>query len=1036
MFQALRSCLFSLLCLYSPLCLAQVPLIDFPDLTSITFHEQTGFIIPHTYNVNDNALTTQLPGQLNAGNMDFEGSAGWEFYDVFYSDADGTFNINGGYVSIECRFDLSNTGGALNINEVEFHFGSGFSTFGRYVPSYVSNGATYEPGSEQWTADCNLATHSTMGNTENTTIRLRVTIGILNAASTIIEETCSGSGFEVMAGSTLYNESNATGMEVLTAEDGCDSLVLVDITFHEVYTQNLNYSGCSGDGYSVLVGNTLYNETNPSGTEMLMTQAGCDSTIVIDLNFHPVYEDEINYQGCEGDGYSVIVNGTVYRESNPDGTEIMTTTYGCDSIVTIDLVFAPVSYTEIDYLGCSGDGYAVDVNGTIYDEDHPSGVEYLFSENGCDSIINIDLVFNPVQTTTETHTSCAGSGYSIVINGNTYDESHPSGTEWLSGSNGCDSVIQVALTFVQPTSQVISYTGCAGDGYAIQVNGTTYNEGNPAGQEMMTAVNGCDSIVNVALSFLPAITVNAFYTACEGSGFSLLINGTLYDETHPSGMEVLTSQTGCDSIIGIQIDFIAGVTGMESYSGCLGDGYAVTVNGTLYNELNPSGVETLTAQNGCDSIVTINLIFQNSVSVMHNYTGCAGDGYAIVINGNQYDETNPNGIELIPGSMGCDTIVTIALIFQPVQGTAIHYAGCEGDGYEVVVNGTAYHASNPQGIEIMTARNGCDSVITIDLVFLAATQHDIQYAGCLGDNYSIIVNGTRYDEQHPTGTEWLIGSNGCDSVVTVNLVFGNQFVVNENYSACEGDGYFIIVNGQLYDEQHPQGTESIAGVSGCDTLIHIDLTFAPSSSAMISYAGCSGDGHEIVVNGTLYSELNPNGVEVLSNARGCDSTITITLTFAEEANTSIDYQGCTGDEYAVVVNGSTYNESNPSGLEMMQNAIGCDSIVQIALVFDDCTEQELDCAIYIPNAISPNGDGINDAFSIGYSASCVVTRFRIVLFDRWGEEIFTSDDPFFSWKGDFRGKPLLPGVFVYVASIYIQDALRPVIRRGDVTVIR
>ncbi|MBL0006596.1 MAG: hypothetical protein IPP25_05250 [Saprospiraceae bacterium] len=291
----------------------QVPLISFPDLTSITFYEQSGAIAPHTYGVNDVELATQLPGQLNSGNRDFEGVADREFYDVFYSDADGTFNANGGFVSIECRYDFSTGGGALNINEVEFHFGAGYSIYGCYVTSFVSNGNTYVPGSAEWAADCNLVTLSYMGNTENTTIRLRLTIGILDAPSTIVEETCSQSGFEVMVGNILYNEGNPVGTELLTASNGCDSLVYVDLTFNEQYAQEINYTGCSGDGYSMVVGNNLYNEANPSGIEMLMTQENCDSTIIVDLVYNPYYDYEINYQGCEGDGYEVIVNGIVYR---------------------------------------------------------------------------------------------------------------------------------------------------------------------------------------------------------------------------------------------------------------------------------------------------------------------------------------------------------------------------------------------------------------------------------------------------------------------------------------------------------------------------------------------------------------------------------------------------------------------------------------------------------------------------------------------------------------------------------------------------
>ncbi|MBL0006597.1 MAG: hypothetical protein IPP25_05255 [Saprospiraceae bacterium] len=219
----------------------------------------------------------------------------------------------------------------------------------------------------------------------------------------------------------------------------------------------------------------------------------------------------------------------------------MMTTNGCDSIVTIYLAFAPVSYSEISYFGCSGDAYAVDVNGTTYDEANPAGEEYLVNQYGCDSIVTIDLVFNTVDIVDVTYTSCSGSGYAIVINGTSYDESHPSGTEWMTDVEGCDSIIQISLTFLQPILHDITYTGCSGDGYSIQINLTNYDESNPTGQEVLTAMNGCDSIVTVSLSFLPAFTVNEFHASCMGSGFSVMVNGTLYDELNPSGEEFYQS---------------------------------------------------------------------------------------------------------------------------------------------------------------------------------------------------------------------------------------------------------------------------------------------------------------------------------------------------------------------------------------------------------------------------------------------------------------------------------------------------------------
>ncbi len=110
----------------------------------------------------------------------------------------------------------------------------------------------------------------------------------------------------------------------------------------------------------------------------------------------PAICEELSYAGCEGDGYSITINGNIYNEQNPDGIELLTTPAGCDSIVTIALTFDNDAYEQTyDYVGCAGDGYSITVNGTTYNEANPTGVEVVDNPTGCDTTYTIDLVFNP-----------------------------------------------------------------------------------------------------------------------------------------------------------------------------------------------------------------------------------------------------------------------------------------------------------------------------------------------------------------------------------------------------------------------------------------------------------------------------------------------------------------------------------------------------------------------------------------------------------------------------------------------------------------
>ena len=151
------------------------------------------------------------------------------------------------------------------------------------------------------------------------------------------------------------------------------------------------------------------------------------------------------YTGCEGDGYEVIVNGTVYNEGNPTGTEMIPngTVLGTDSIIIINLTFNPTSTGTEVYTGCESDGYEVIVNGTTYNESNPTGTETLTNANGCDSIVTIDLTFNPATTGTEVYTGQEGSGYEVIVNGTVYNESNPLNDHKVNMSNVTQTVNKI-----------------------------------------------------------------------------------------------------------------------------------------------------------------------------------------------------------------------------------------------------------------------------------------------------------------------------------------------------------------------------------------------------------------------------------------------------------------------------------------------------------------------------------------------------------------------------------------------------------------
>ena len=201
---------------------------------------------------------------------------------------------------------------------------------------------------------------------------------------------------------------------------------------------------------------------------------------------------------------------------------------------------------------------------------------------------------------------------------------------------------------------------------------------------------------------------------------------------------------------------------------------------------------------------------------------------------------------------------------------------------------------------------------------------------CEGD--SIEINGTYYSGGFYTDTILGGASNGCDSIlfITVNELVNDTTSVT--YTGCEGDGYSEVVNGVVYSESNPSGTEVLTGSDGCDSIVYVNLIFLPNLTGTYDYTGCEGDGFMVVINNVVYSEMNPSGIEVLTGSNGCDSTVVINLIFLPTEHLAIAYHGCSGDGYSVIVDSVVYNEQNPFGIDTLEG--GCDTIVTIDLQFD------------------------------------------------------------------------------------------------------
>jgi len=249
--------------------------------------------------------------------------------------------------------------------------------------------------------------------------------------------------------------------------------------------------------------------------------------------------EEIETEICSGETYEL--NGLSYTDEG-EYTQTLTSSAGCDSILTLNLEIIEIIETDIEMSFCMGD--IATLNGIDYTTD---GIymQTLTSSAGCDSILNLDLSFleNPEGSVSEK--ICEGS--SIVLNGETF-ESGGTFTQSLTAANGCDSTLFITIDMLSPTEENIAMTTCNGD--EVELNGETYNEAGTYVQTL-TNSNGCDSTIIIEIEILETFEVEDHIILCTDD--TLIYNDDIF-LMGGEFVQILQASNGCDSIVNLLVE--------------------------------------------------------------------------------------------------------------------------------------------------------------------------------------------------------------------------------------------------------------------------------------------------------------------------------------------------------------------------------------------------------------------------------------------------------------------------------------------------
>jgi gliding motility-associated-like protein len=266
------------------------------------------------------------------------------------------------------------------------------------------------------------------------------------------------------------------------------------------------------------------------------------------------------------------------------------------------------------------------------------------------------------------------------------------------------------------------------------------------------------------------------------------------------------------------------------------------------------------------------------------------------------------------------------------------------------------------------------------------------------------------------------GENGCNVITAKTITVKHSIFSTVSKTICEGDA----VSGYT-----AQGTyiDHFVTANSCDSVRTLVLTVNHVSFSTINRTVCEGDSVEGHITAGIF-------INTFIAADGCDSIRTLHLTVVKKPVPSLGQAQtiCTGDSLNLYPgsfdsylwqNGSAQNHFvvKQTGMYKVSVKNICGSADAEVII------TEMNCMINVPNAFSPNGDGINDNWKIPLLYN--FPNCKLEVFNRYGQRLFYSEGYNQPWNGTYNGK-LLP-VGTYYWMITLQPGKTPL--HGSVTII-
>ena len=578
------------------------------------------------------------------------------------------------------------------------------------------------------------------------------------------------------------------------------------------------------------------------------------------------------------------------------------------------ILFSPNISVEYDHIHWDfGDGSSSDMSEISHTYSIPGTytIQMIATKGIVADTAYTTLVLNDIYTDTIHANICELDSYDFY--GTTYSESGTY-TKSFSNTSNCDSVVTLVLTVHQPF--FAQETAELKRGSSLQWHNKWYRDPGVY-YDSLKSVFGCDSVYELTLEPIASDLV-MYDTICWQAEYEF--HGITYSLPPVSGNE---SSDYIDYTLEYRDkDNCAAYVMNLAISNISDDAYTITdtiSEGNVYNWLGDSYTEsgiytkTISRGYGCaQRDYTLDLTVLPFPVVKVDDTLCVGDTIhfrdKIYSKAGVYRDTlvNPTGIEAIyqltlhdnrsteeiyvsnvtsydfngttltesgtyydtiSNAMGCDSIIILHLGINEKCTITEEESMTICEGKTITWNDIVCDAEQTYQ-KTFTSTSGCDSICILHLSFTSPKETKISDSICEGEYYrldtlKLITTGIY--------SHTFIASNGCDSVVTLNLTVLQSTDSVDNVEICEGEVY--TWHGNVYSAPIDI-TETLLNSLGCDSICSLHLKVNP---ILLGDTMASTYGSSFSWYGTEYTTSGDYPHTLTSKVTGCDSIVTLHL---------------------------------------------------------------------------------------------------------------------------------------------------------------